>query len=199
MEAGTRGRNRRGQGELLRSEIIAATLRLLEELGDDQALSLRAVAREVGIAATSVYLHFEDRDQLVYAAVESFHGDLAAAVEAAENAHDDPVAALTARVFTLADRLQRHPGLFKVLHESTLNQRASMPFKQAMGEGTVTAVQRCLDAALIPPGDAHELALDLRTAVHGAVSLRVNQPGEPREPLTDQLTRFLVKLLGIPT
>src|SRR3954467_2567811 len=74
-QRGARGRNRRGQGELLREEIIAAALRLLDELADDQALSLRAVAREIGIAATSVYIQFADRD-LVLAAMERRHRDL---------------------------------------------------------------------------------------------------------------------------
>src|SRR6516164_7110103 len=92
-----RGRNRRGQGELLREEIVAAACRMLEELGDDQALSLRAVAREVGIAATSVYLHFADLEALVVAALESSHAALTAAIDDAETAAGpDPVARLRA-------------------------------------------------------------------------------------------------------
>src|SRR3954469_6780992 len=71
-----RGRNPRGQGERLREDIVSAALRMLDDLADDQALSLRAVAREVGIAATSVYIHFADRDALVLAALERCHADL---------------------------------------------------------------------------------------------------------------------------
>jgi hypothetical protein len=53
METGPRKPNARGRGEQLRGEIVTAASAMLDELGDDEALSLRAVARAVKIAATS--------------------------------------------------------------------------------------------------------------------------------------------------
>lgn len=193
-----RGRNPRGQGERLRAEIIDVALRLLEELADDQALSLRAVAREAGIAATSVYIHFADRDALVLAALEHCHTDLLNTLEQAEAHAADPVAALRARMTLLGTWAGEHPGLYKVLHESTLNQRADVSFKERMATHTIAAIRRCMDAGLAPDGDAATVALDLRTAVHGAVSLRVNQPELPWPPLEEQVDRFLTKLVGVP-
>ncbi|NUR88917.1 MAG: WHG domain-containing protein, partial [Nonomuraea sp.] len=90
-----------------------------------------------------------------------------------------------------------HAGLYKVLHESTLNQRMHLAFKEELAVATTAAVQRCLDAGLAPPGDAATLALDLRAAVHGAVSMRVNEPNLPWPPLDEQIDRFLVKLVGV--
>lgn len=193
-----RGRNPRGQGARLKEDIVSVTLRLLDELGDDQALSLRAVARELGIAATSVYIHFADRDQLVLATLERFHRDLVRAIEQAEAGPADPVAKLRARVLLLGEWVHRHPGLYKVLHESTLNQRTSMAFKQELADRTTAAVQRCMDAGLAPADDPATVSLDLRAAVHGAVSLRINQPDLPWTPLEEQVDRFLIKLVGIP-
>ena len=192
-----RGRNRRGQGERLREDIVSAALRMLDELGDDQALSLRAVAREVGIAATSVYLHFTDRDALVLAAMERWHREMVRAIDEAEAGAPDPAAALRARILVLGACVREHPGLYKVLHESTLNQRASMAFKQQLADRTTAAVQRCMDAGLAPPGDATAVALDLRAAAHGAVSMRINEPGLPWPPLEEQVDRFLSKLVGV--
>jgi AcrR family transcriptional regulator len=193
----SRGRNPRGQGERLREEIVSAALRLLDELADDQALSLRAVAREIGIAATSVYIHFSDRDALVLAALRRCHRDLLGAVDQAEATSDDPVAGLRARTLLQGAWAHDHPGLYKVLHESTLNQRTDMAFKEEMAERTTTAVRRCMDAGLAPAGDAAEVALDLRVAVHGAVSMRVNQPDLPWPPLEEQVDRYLTKLVGV--
>ncbi|MFE1833437.1 MULTISPECIES: TetR/AcrR family transcriptional regulator [Streptomyces] len=194
-----RGRNPRGQGERLRGDIVDAALRLLDELADDQALSLRAVAREVGIAATSVYIHFADRDALVLAALEHCHADLLWAVDNAESCAANPVAALRARTALLGAWSREHPGLYKVLHESTLNRRTDMTFKEEMAKRTTTAIRRCMDAGLAPRGDAETVSLDLRTAVHGAVSLRVNQPELAWPPLEEQVDRFLVKLVGVPS
>ncbi|MFJ2828003.1 TetR/AcrR family transcriptional regulator [Streptomyces sp. NPDC087263] len=196
--AAPRGRNPRGQGERLRAEIVEAALRLLDELADDQALSLRAVAREVGIAATSVYIHFADRDALVLAALEQCHAGLLRAVDDAESGAADPVAALRARTALLGAWSREHPGLYKVLHESTLNRRTDMSFRGEMAERTTAAIRRCMDAGLAPRDDAETVSLDLRTAVHGAVSTRVNQPELPWPPLEEQVDRFLVKLVGVP-
>jgi AcrR family transcriptional regulator len=192
-----RGRNPRGQGERLREDIVAAALRLLEELADDQALSLRAVARDIGIAATSVYIHFADRDALVLAAMKRCHDDLMHGVDQAEATSADPVAQLRARTLLQGEWAHRHPGLYKVLHESTLNQRIDMPFKRELGDRTTAAIQRCMDAGLAPAGDATAVSLDLRAAVHGSVSMRVNQPDLSWPPLEEQVDRFLTKLVGV--
>ncbi|WP_206619582.1 TetR/AcrR family transcriptional regulator [Streptomyces hoynatensis] len=194
---GARGRNPRGQGERLRDEILGATLRLLDELADDQALSMRAVAREVGIAATSVYIHFADRDALVLAALERCHRDLRAAIDRAEAAEEGPVGKLRARVLLSGTWAHAHPGLYKVMHESTLNRRASMPFKRELADRTTRAVRRCMDAGLAPPDDPAAISFDLRAAVHGAVSMRLNLPDQPWPPLEQQVDRFLVKLAGV--
>lgn len=193
-----RGRNPRGQGERLREEIVSAALRLLDELGDDQMLSLRAVAREIGVAATSVYLHFADRDALVLAAMQRCHQDLTSAIDEAEAGSDDPVAQLRARAILLGTWAHQHPGLYKVMHESTLNQRTGMPFKEELAERTTALVRRCMDAGLAPTGDAAAVAFDLRAAIHGSASMRVNQPDFPWPSLPEQIERFLTKLVGIP-
>ncbi|WP_433680840.1 TetR/AcrR family transcriptional regulator [Nocardia sp. CA-119907] len=192
-----RGRNPRGHGGRLREEIVDAAIRLLDELGDDQALSMRAVTREIGSAATSVYLHFADRDALVLAALERYHAELVRAIDEAVAAVDDPVEQLRARIRVLGDWAYRHPGMYKVLHESTLNQRADMAFKQELTERTAAAIRRCMDAGLVPVDDPVSVMLDLRAAVHGAVSMRLNEPGPNWPPLADQIERFFVKLVGI--
>lgn len=189
--------NARGQGELLRAEIVAAAVRMLDELADDQALSLRAVARAVSIAATSVYLHFPDRDALVLAAVHSCHEELVRLGDEAAAAQPDPAAALRARILANAGWAEAHPGLYKVMHESAVHRRLGMPFKEVMLARTVDAVRRCMDAGLAPADDATTVAIDLRTAVNGMLAQRINEPDLPWPPAAEQLDRFLVKLVGL--
>lgn len=62
----------------------------------------------------------------------------------------------------------------------------------------LAAIRRCMGAGLAPRGDAETVSLDLRTAVHGAVPLRVNQPALLWPPLEEQVDRFLAKLVGVP-
>src|SRR6202046_5759310 len=98
LPAGPRPPNAGGQGERLREEIISAAVQMLGDLADDEALSLRAVARAVSISPTSVYLYFPDRDALVAAAMQRCHEEMVQAADGAEDAHQDPALGLRARI-----------------------------------------------------------------------------------------------------
>ena len=191
--AGPRRPNARGQGEQLREEIVSAAVQMLSDLAGDEALSLRAVARAVSISPNSVYLYFPDRDALVAAAMQRCHAEMLQAVDDAEAAHQDPAPGLRARILSQAAWVQEHPGIYKVMHES----KVGMPFKEVLFTRTVAAVQRCMDAGVASPGDAATVALDLRTAVIGMLSLRINEPDLPWAPLPEQADRFLAKLVGL--
>src|SRR5690349_10388245 len=73
---GPRERNRRGQGARLRTDIVSAAAELLDEAGHEQAVTLRAVARRVGIAAPSIYAHFADRQAILLAVVQDAFAEL---------------------------------------------------------------------------------------------------------------------------
>src|SRR5690242_18502052 len=81
-----RRRARRGEGERLRAEIVEAASRMLAETGVVGDLSLRAVAREVGVAATSIYLHFRNLEELVAAVKVQYFAEFGAALAAAAEA-----------------------------------------------------------------------------------------------------------------
>jgi AcrR family transcriptional regulator len=181
--------NARGQGERLRDEIIDAAVAMLEELADDEALSLRAVARAVSVSPTSVYLYFPDRDALVLAVMQRCHQEMLKTADEAQAAGADPAAQLRAHILAQAAWAQDHPGLYKVMHESKVSRRPGMPFKEVL---------LGMDAGLAPAGDAATVALDLRVAVLGMLSLRINEPALPWPPLAEQTERFLTKLVGLP-
>ena len=87
----------------LTAEITDAARRQLAEVGA-AALSLRAVARDVGMVSSAVYRYFPSRDDLLTRLIIDGYDDLGAAAEAA----DDPSAA-PARA--LAGGLPRGAGL----------------------------------------------------------------------------------------
>ena len=84
-------RARRGEGERLRAEILAAAERLLIDTGDESAVSIRAVAEAVGVTPPSIYLHFADRNELLFAVVEEQFGHLDEVMEQAAVGVDDPL------------------------------------------------------------------------------------------------------------
>lgn len=195
--AARRTPNARGQGDLLREEIIVAAAGMLDEIADDEALSLRAVARAVSIAATSVYLHFPDRDALVLAVLQRCHEQLVETGDTAAAACPDPASALRARILAQAAWAQEHPGLYKVMHESKVHRRLGMPFKKVLVERTAAAVRACMAAGLAPTDEAATVTLDLRTAVNGMLTQRINEPDLAWPPAEEQIDRFLIKLVGL--
>ena len=60
-----RRRAPRGSGEQLRDEILDATTELLLETGHEKLVSIRSVAKRVGVTSPSIYLHFADKDALL--------------------------------------------------------------------------------------------------------------------------------------
>ncbi len=85
----------RSNGSDLRRSILDRTRRLLVEVGYNN-LSMRKIARAVGCSATSIYLHFENKDALIHALIDEGMARLNGALQEVAAAHPDPVARLDA-------------------------------------------------------------------------------------------------------
>ena len=94
----TRQRARKGDGDLLRHEILEAAERLLLETGSEEAVSIRAVADAAGVTPPSIYRHFVDKTHLIFEVCSRQFDLLDDAIEAACEAIDDPVEAMQHRV-----------------------------------------------------------------------------------------------------
>ncbi|WP_206311522.1 helix-turn-helix domain-containing protein [Streptomyces sp. DASNCL29] len=93
-----RMRNRWGEGERLRGEILAAASWLLSELDGEDGLTIRGVARAAGIAPASIYQHFTDRAALVAGLTE--HEFVRLRVARSFITMDDPERAAQHRLLT---------------------------------------------------------------------------------------------------
>ncbi|MDQ6948886.1 MAG: TetR/AcrR family transcriptional regulator [Actinomycetota bacterium] len=71
-------------------EILEAAERLLIDSGDEAAVSIRAVAQAVGVTPPSIYLHFADRNELIFAVCEEQFRHLDEAMEQAVVGVADP-------------------------------------------------------------------------------------------------------------
>jgi AcrR family transcriptional regulator len=113
----SRTRNRWGQGDRLREEILAAAGQLLGELGTVDGLTLRAVARRVGIAPASIYAHFPDKSGLIEALVEHEYERLTELMRQAQDAVDaaDPLGRLRAQLRAFCRYSLANPGHYRVL------------------------------------------------------------------------------------
>lgn len=200
-----RPRSPQGSGGRLRDELIAAATRLLAESADDDGVSLRAVARAVGIAAPSVYLHFPSREALLEAVQAEQFAALRQATAEAAAGHTEPAARLFAGCLAYCRFAAERPGAYRVLFGGGRATASGAvpgyrPWPGTAGESAfgvlVDLVAACLPSRQAPPGDAFAVATDVWAAMHGMVGLRRARPRFPWPPLEEQLRRMLAGLVG---
>src|SRR5262245_57324929 len=175
----SRAPNRRGEGDLLREQLIEAASRLLAAPLVEEPLSLRAVAREVGVVPQSVYIHFSDKTQLVRAVMERRFGELSRLLQAAE----DTATTVVAKLRALPGVLPVRPGVAGPLCAAVRNaghwpdgHRLRRLAWRGDVDHLVTAVQRCIDAGAAPRDNPFVITTSLWTGLHGIVSLRLSKP-----------------------
>lgn len=197
----TRARNPRGSGARLRGEIVAAAATLIARTGSDQAVTLRSVAREVGISAPSIYGHFSDRDAIVEAVVSESLEQLHLAVADAVSAHPDPVEGLYAGCSAYVEFGISEPARYRVLFGWS-RPKGRSPQSDTRGLAAfntlVTNLDACVAAGRSASTDAFVDAVSIWTSLHGQVMLRADLPEFPW-PSTDtvgEMVRSLARLVN---
>ena len=209
-----RQRNARGQGARLADDIVAGALALIERTGSDEAVTLRAVAREIGIAAPSIYAHFADRDEIIMAVVLRVFDELSAAViKGRDAAGPDPVDRLVAGCAGYLAFGLEHPARYGVLfvpHGASPEEycapvppgadgRPVLEFGAESFALLVQAIEECAAAGVSASTDAFADATAVWAALHGTVTLRSALPGFPWPellPFTRQIVLPLALVKG---
>ena len=182
---------RRGEGERLRREVVEAAIALIADRGDE-AVSMRAIARAVGVTPPAVYLHFADKRELMLAILDHVFADLGRALEQADTG--EPHARVRALVRAYVSWGVTHPGRYKISYEGAIARELPTDSERPFARPHLERLTRA--TAAIRPDDALRTATRLWACAHGVVSLRINKPhaplGDPIEDamaLTDALLR----------
>jgi len=192
----SRSRARRGEGELLHAEILDAAERLLLETGNEEAVSVRRIADAVGVTPPSIYLHFSDKDELIFAVSERQFTELDRVMEAAVVGIDDPLEELYQRGKAYVRFGLEHPEQYRILFMRGGSHAAAASDENRIRRASafdhmVEAVGRCIDAGLFPKtSDPFVVAVELWAVVHGLTSLIISKPTfswPDADTLTDHL------------
>jgi AcrR family transcriptional regulator len=198
-----RTRNPRGRGHRLRAEILQAASELVAVPGGASALSLSGVARHVGVATTSIYLHFPDIDHLKGALVTEGFAELGRVRGQAIEGIADPGEAVLARWRAIAHFGLEHPGHYRLMFGPELPtvlafDSPDSPGRQAFLAG-VDAIRRCQEAGVSRATDEpFRLTAMTWAAVHGLVTLRLDRPNFPWPPLDDMIADTVSRILRLP-
>lgn len=158
-----------------RQRILDTARKLVVKHGHAE-LSLRAVAREAGFSAPSLYEYFDSKDALVAAIAGEIAGSLRRAMAAADVG--EPRAALVAIGLAYVAWARKHPHDFQLMFSRLPSRRRSLtgaPELASPYQIVVDAVARAHDAGAIhaPPQRRDHVAYGLWAAVHGMAMLQL--------------------------
>lgn len=196
-----RTRSPRGKGELLREEILAAAERILIETNDQSALSIRAIASAVGVTPPSIYLHFADRNELLFAVCEKHAEQLDLVMEQAAAGGADAWDRIRRRGYAYLRWGLDNPEHYRILMMSRPDSTpdrfgderlAGTAGLDAVAADLAAAVEEGSVAAVAPPVREAEI---LWMVIHGMVSLYISKPDFPFGPV-DAVYETVLDLVG---
>ncbi|MFD9486128.1 TetR/AcrR family transcriptional regulator [Streptomyces sp. NPDC059991] len=115
------------RASLSREEVLAAAGTLVRLYGP-AALTMRALAAELGTAVTSIYWHVGNRESLLDALVERTVEELGEIAPRGTT----PAARIVSVARTLRRELRARPHLIAMVHERGLTERMFLPAQQAL-------------------------------------------------------------------
>ncbi|MEM7061746.1 MAG: TetR/AcrR family transcriptional regulator [Cyanobacteria bacterium P01_B01_bin.77] len=163
----------------LRQALIEAALDLITESREAANVSLREVARRVGVSQAAPYRHFPDKEALLAAVAEEGFQQLLAALRVAVSSLNDPVARLQASGIAYVKFAIAHPAHYRVMFSSFRLDQVNYPSLNAVaGEAfsiMVDAISAAQAIGTIQPDNPRQLAWITWSLVHGLALLLIDR------------------------
>jgi AcrR family transcriptional regulator len=166
-------RDRYHHGDL-RQALIAAAVEVVEQ-GGPEAVSLRDLAKSLGVSRAAPYRHFADREALLVAVAAEGYAALGAAYDKIAASGLAPRDAARANCRAYLDFAAQRPGMFRLMTESEVLSRDDPPVALI---GPANAAFRSFSrivAAAMPHADERTVAANIITGwsmLYGFVVLR---------------------------
>lgn len=192
-----RARNRRADGERSRQRILDAATAIVAERGYD-GTSIAEICRECGLPASSLYWHFEDKDDLMSQVIAKSFDAWNSAWDIPD--YDNILEHLPAVAEQLLDALENHPEFIRLCLPLALQKRTDNPAPRRM----YLQMRADVIARLGDIGTAHfsYVPEDRRRAiiaymVSGVEGLFVDHEMNPASDLREQLELHAAGVISV--
>jgi AcrR family transcriptional regulator len=165
--------------EEFRREILVAARELFSSDGYGN-FSMRKLARRIGYSPTTIYLYFQDKDELLFCLCEELFTEMGDALQRLSEVSDGPLETLRAALLMYVEFCLANPEHYRVafftspvvygspqeyLEQDTMSRRAYFRYRDLVTE--------CCAAGDLRPMDPDLLAQVLWSGVHGVVAATI--------------------------
>jgi len=187
-----------------RDQIIDVARRLFGERGTTE-IPMDEIATEAGVARSTLYVYFANRDELLRACLQRMHNLLLDAVVASWERDGAPVERLRTLVHAMLERIDDNPAFFRLALatqgvpsqvSTTVGAELELIGLDVAGliHDVIEQGTRSGEFRLI---DADKATTFVGQQLYGAMSVRAGDPNpDPLEEAADELCRFLLHGLG---
>jgi AcrR family transcriptional regulator len=178
----------------LRAALVRAAIELLEESGETE-LSLRAVARRVGVSPAAPYRHYADREALVSAVAAVGYRELAERLVAAHPSPSTPDQLASVAIAYVQFALDR-PALFRIMFGEPCDRDND---ERVAATAAVSQYVRAIVERTFPQADAEALATAVWALVHGLAFLHLDGKLDASTPsvVAERITAAIDALLAL--
>lgn len=159
----------------VRTALVAAAIAVLERDGL-KGLTVRAVAKEAGVAPMGVYNHFTDKDGLQLAVVDFGFARLTETIHAITDA--DPAQRMMDCGRSYRRIALEHPQVYRLMFGANLGHDTLENPRRAF-DALVQTIMYAQAGGVLRAGDPTVLAKNVWAAIHGAVVLELELVGPP--------------------
>jgi AcrR family transcriptional regulator len=187
-----------------RDQVIDVARRLFGERGSTE-VSMDEIAAEAGVARSTVYVYFANRDELLRACLKRMHDQLIQAIAHAWEAGSAPMDRLQILLTGVFEQLDDSPAFLRLAlstQESASQDGAAVGSELALiglnVAGLLTELfEDGVASGLFRPMDS-DLAITLiGQQIYGAMSVRAAEPlPRPRHEVAAEICDFIVRGLG---
>lgn len=158
----------------LKNALIQAGIEILSQEGIE-ALSLRSVAKQVGVSHAAPYAHFTDKQALIAAIAAEGYRKLYTRLADAQNQSTDPLRRLEETAFAYLQFALDEPDHFRVTFAGAVEAEKNYPEYVEQSQRcyalVVALVEDCQAHKLFVGEDVQLLAVSIWSCIHGFVQL----------------------------
>jgi AcrR family transcriptional regulator len=184
--------------ENLRQEIMDAAREMFVAEGYAN-VSMRKIADKIGYSATTIYLYFKDKNDLLHQICEQTFARLAQNIKAIYMLSDNPLEKLRSGLREYIYFGLKHPSQYEIVFITPLPTNVESSFEESNGKIAFDTMRivitECVSANLLKHNNVELISQTLWAGIHGVTSLLIQHTGFPfveREILIDSVIDTLI-------